>query len=366
MRLDQSALMETAALQLSDDFLGKFRLTRFRDVAELESGGYWPQLQPYFIKPYFRRLTYRLTARTSERPSAGSIQSIRGASGFGELDIAYVADRPAMAMSITDTGLPDYCLTLVLRGALEYRDGPHREPVDLNPSTGLIYRGLPGTRLSATDNHERLAIWIPAETLTQRLAALLDEPVGHAPNFFAAIDWESGAGRTLRRVLRLLVEEVASTGSSLLNGVARQSLIDLVLYTLLQSVPHSYTERLARDTASPAPRSVRRAEAFIRAHTDQPIALHEVADAAGCSVRALQLAFRQFRETTPAEAIRQARLEAARQALARGDAEGTVADVAVRFGFTNPSRFARLFRASYGVSPADALRGGRPRLAGPR
>ena len=104
----------------------------------LESGGYSPQLQPYFLKPYFRRLTYRLTSTRSERPTPGSIQSTRGATGFGEFDIAYVADRPALAMSITDTGLPDCCLTMGQRGALECRSGSHEEPIDVGPSTGLL------------------------------------------------------------------------------------------------------------------------------------------------------------------------------------------------------------------------------------
>src|SRR5215467_8102773 len=117
--------MDVPFPQTGESQRAKIKLAQFRDLAELESGGYWPQLQPYFIKPYFRRLTYRLTAGRTERPASGSIQSIRGASGFGELDIAYIADRPAMAMSITDTGLPDFCLTIVQRGALAYRSGAH-------------------------------------------------------------------------------------------------------------------------------------------------------------------------------------------------------------------------------------------------
>jgi transcriptional regulator GlxA family with amidase domain len=73
-------------------------------------------------------------------------------------------------------------------------------------------------------------------------------------------------------------------------------------------------------------------------------------------VRTLQLAFRQFRGTTPVGAIRQARLEGARHALTHGETEKTVIDAAYQFGFTNPGRFARLYKATFGVSPADELR----------
>jgi methylphosphotriester-DNA--protein-cysteine methyltransferase len=83
-------------------------------------------------------------------------------------------------------------------------------------------------------------------------------------------------------------------------------------------LPHNYSEQLARTTASHVPRIVYRAEAFIRSHADQPIALHDVANAAGCTMQTLQLGFRQFRDMTPAVAIRQARFEAVQQALAAG------------------------------------------------
>jgi AraC-like DNA-binding protein len=342
---------------ISDGLLDKFRLTRFHDVATLLDGAYWPQLQPYFIKPYFRRLRYQLTGKSPVRSDPHTVQSTRGASGFGDLDIAYIADQHAMAMLITDTGLPDYCLTSVIRGALRYTSAQTVDPVEIGQSTGLVYRGVPGTRLSATDDHERLAIWIPAASLNQRLAALLGEPARDEPDFLPAFDWNSGAGQTVRRLVGLLMEELAAPDSVMLNSIARQSFSDLLLYTLLQSAPHSYTERLARATHSPVPRTVRRAEDFIRSRAEQPIALHEVAEAAGCSVRTLQLAFHQFRGTTPVGAIRRARLEGARHALTHGETERTVIDVAYQFGFTNPGRFTRLYKATFGVSPADALRG---------
>ena len=48
------------------------------------------------------------------------VLSARGASGLGDLDVAYVKDRYSTVMSIGDPGLPDYCLTSVSQGALAY------------------------------------------------------------------------------------------------------------------------------------------------------------------------------------------------------------------------------------------------------
>jgi hypothetical protein len=89
--------------------LDRFRLAHLCDLGELESGVYWPRLQPYFLKPYFRRLTYRLTAALPGDRTRGEILSTRGACGVGELDIAYIADRCPAELVITETGLPDYC-----------------------------------------------------------------------------------------------------------------------------------------------------------------------------------------------------------------------------------------------------------------
>jgi AraC-like DNA-binding protein len=342
--------------QTSDNQLAKIRLTRFRDLSELESGVYWPQLQPYFIKPYFRRLTYRLTDRGLTGKKQGQVLSMRAAGGLGDLDVAYVKDRFSTVMSISDPGLPDYCLTSVSRGGLAYLGPGSKLTGGCSKTTGLIYRGLPDTHLSATHDHERLAIWIPARSLEQRLAALLGEPGKDDVAFDPLIDWESGPGQGIRRLIWLLTQELASPCAFATSDIACRSFTDLLLYTLLRSQPNNYSMRLARPANSPVPRSIRRAEEFIRSRAGQPIALHEVAEAAGCSVRSLQLGFRQFRDTTPAAAIRQARLEAVRHVLAFGEGAGTVTEIAYEYGFTNPGRFSGLYKRTFGVSPAEDLR----------
>jgi AraC-like DNA-binding protein len=348
-----------------DNQLSNIRLTRFHDLSELESGVYWPQLQPYFLKPYFRRLTYRLMGRSLPRKHQEQVLSTRGASGLGDLDVAYVRDRFATAMSIVDAGILDYCLTAVNRGSLSYVGPASKLTGDVGKTTGLIYRGLPGTLLSASDDQERLAIWIPARSIEQRLAALLGEPGRQDLAFDPFIDWDSGPGQGIRRLIWLLTEELASPRSFVPSDIACRSFTDLLLYTLLRCQPNNYSLRLARPAGSPVPRIIHRAEEFIRSRVGEPIALHEVADAAGCSVRSLQLGFRRFRDTTPATAIRRARLEAARQILAFGESAGTVTEVAYQYGFTNPGRFAGLYKETFGVSPAEDLRRNpfhRPRL----
>ncbi len=348
--------MEIGVPQFNEGLLDRIRLARIDDIDELESGAFWQQLQPYFIKPYFRRLTYQVAGRAAEGPKR-HVLTTRGAIGLGDLDIGYVDDHRATVMTITDAGIPDYCLTVVARGASEYLSNPRAAPISATPATGLIYRGLAGTRVRSAEGHARLAIRIPAHSLERRLTALVGGQAKRDLTFAPSIDWSSAPGQSVGRLIWLMTEELASPVSFAVNGIARQSFEDLLLYALLQSLPHSHSDQLVRAAASPVPGIIRRAEEFIRSRASQPIALHEVAEAAGCSVRALQLGFRRFRETTPAAIIRQVRLEAVRQALTSGEATGTVTDVALQYGFTNPGRFTRLYNEAFGTSPADTLRG---------
>ena len=98
-------------------------------------------------------------------------------------------------------------------------------------------------------------------------------------------------------------------------------------------------------------RHVRRAEELFRRKAKEPLTLAEAAACAGCSVRALQLAFRRCRGMTPMAALRQIRLEGARMALADGPT--SVRAVAAAYRFTNPGRFARLFKQAFGQSPSE-------------
>jgi transcriptional regulator GlxA family with amidase domain len=109
----------------------------------------------------------------------------------------------------------------------------------------------------------------------------------------------------------------------------------------------------------------------MREHLSEPIAIPDVAEAAGLSVRGLQLVFQRRFATTPLMHLRQMRLEAARQSLLEHADEGTtVAETARRFGYTNSGRFATHYRNEFGEAPGAALQrirdGRRDRDAGER
>ncbi|WP_165449637.1 helix-turn-helix transcriptional regulator [Krasilnikovia cinnamomea] len=130
-----------------------------------------------------------------------------------------------------------------------------------------------------------------------------------------------------------------------------------VAASLLATFPNTATiaaQRRPRDPATPA--VVRRAMAFVDAHAEEPITLTDIAAAAGVVPRTLHQAFRRHRDTSPATYLRQVRLARAHDQLraARLDDATTVADVAARWGFLSPRRFAVYYRQTYGRPPGQA------------
>jgi len=103
--------------------------------------------------------------------------------------------------------------------------------------------------------------------------------------------------------------------------------------------------------------TVGRAVAFVEERARDDIGVADIAAAACVTVRAVQLAFRRYLDTTPLSYLRQVRLERAHQELTEADPDRTtVTAIAADWRFTNASRFSAYYRAAYGVTPAETLR----------
>ncbi|MFE7631114.1 helix-turn-helix domain-containing protein [Kocuria sp. NPDC057446] len=108
-------------------------------------------------------------------------------------------------------------------------------------------------------------------------------------------------------------------------------------------------------------RVYRVAVAFFDGHTSLPVTVEDAARAADTTTEALVRAFRANhpRSLTPAAYLRTTRLAAAHADLLAGDptAGDTVGEIAARWGFAHPGRFAGAYRAVYGVPPRRTLQG---------
>ena len=96
-----------------------------------------------------------------------------------------------------------------------------------------------------------------------------------------------------------LFAELEHSDTLLTNEIAARSFEDNLVLSVLLALRHNYTDRLARQNATAAPGNVKRAEAFMHANAGTPLTIAEIAEAAGCGVRALQIAFQRFRGHHP-------------------------------------------------------------------
>lgn len=145
------------------------------------------------------------------------------------------------------------------------------------------------------------------------------------------------------------------TGGAL-SGAARASFEDYLLTLVLHQHPNTYSEELAAPAPVPVPRIVRRAESYIIEHAATSLAIPDVAAALGVSVRSLQEGFRQWRNTSPHEFLRETRLRLVHEELARADDSTDITSVALRHGFNHLGRFSGYYHAAFGEHPHVTLR----------
>jgi AraC-like DNA-binding protein len=100
---------------------------------------------------------------------------------------------------------------------------------------------------------------------------------------------------------------------------------------------------------------LKRADRFIDEHLDAPVGVKRVAEHCGVSWRTLQKAFMDSRGVTPVAYVRNLRLDRARQALERE--EGSVAQVAARYGFGSATTFSLEYRKRFGMAPSRTREG---------
>ena len=154
--------------------------------------------------------------------------------------------------------------------------------------------------------------------------------------------------------VRLLRDALAATRSP--TPLQRESASRAAAVAALRAFPH----RVAPLPVAPATvsaRRLRRAVEFLQANADLPLSVGDIAEAAGVTVRGLQLAFRRGFDTTPLHYLREVRLDRAHDELEQGHQGGIeVGEVAARWGFISGGRFAEHYARRFGERPRDTLR----------
>ncbi len=219
-------------------------------------------------------------------------------------------------------------------------------PCLIPPRTAVVY--------DFETNFSQLVLYVDAAALRGTLSALIGIPLNQTITFAIPTDPQKPQLRRLRQLVRFLVSELDREDCPF-SELALAELEQTLLVSFLHANPHNFSHLLERDLRRTAPWQVRRAEEFIAANWNRPLAIEMISAATGVSTRNLIKAFRQARGYSPMAFVKRVRLMQARQMLMAPAENTSVKAVAFACGFDNPGHFAGDYRLAFGELPSRTL-----------
>lgn len=222
---------------------------------------------------------------------------------------------------------------------------------------GAIMRDLRRPVAAVQDSFACFALKLPVARLRRQAEALYGPAAATCEaRFDSGCELRTPAGRRFRDTLHFIAAQLASA-EDLAGTPAAGAWEDLILTLLLEALPNDWSAQgEGRRRARILPYHLKRARDHIHAHAGEKVTLADLATAAGCGYRTLQIAFAEATGLPPMAYLKAIRLQATHEALVAAGPKDSVAAVARDWGFGHPGRFAADYRRRYGRSPAETLR----------
>jgi len=247
-----------------------------------------------------------------------------------------------------------YLMQIPLSGGAQIANGTDR--YDSDPEAAAVLNPHKSTAMTWTGGTRQLLVQIDRAAMQELLCDLLGAQMDRPLNFHGPLDLRRGPGTALRQFVLHLVDEIDAGRSTFgQRGLMNRQIESTLMTGLIEALDNNYSGFLDRPAGSAAPHKLRIAEEYIEARLDQPLTVEEIARVADTTARSLQMAFRQFRGTTPLSFLRDRRLDRVREALLRARPGDTVTAIAMAWGFTHLGRFSQVYRARFGQTPSDTL-----------
>ncbi|MGW7430606.1 AraC family transcriptional regulator [Streptomyces sp. NPDC054861] len=244
-------------------------------------------------------------------------------------------------------------------GVMELRQGGGRAPLLATAAEAVVLDPLGDTVLDRWSGDCRaLSVKIDAAALRDRLERLTGRPPRGRLSFAPRLDTSRGPGLAWVRFARQAAREALRGDSLAHHELVALPLQEALLNGLLLAAEHPWREELDRPGERLRPAPVKRAMDAVRARPEHPFTTTELAALAKVSVRRLQESFREYVGMSPMAYVREVRLDRVHEELRKADpGERGVGEVAWRWGFAHQGRFAAQYRARFGETPSQTLRG---------
>jgi AraC-like DNA-binding protein len=175
-------------------------------------------------------------------------------------------------------------------------------------------------------------------------------------NLGYAMDLTGSAGRAFLRSVVELHDDMISQASNAAPAFVQRLLVDTMLSRLLMAMDNTAAKEVGLNPDSES-RLIRRFRDLLERHASEELAVPDIAENLGVSVRTLQLALRSEVGATPSELLRRVRLDRAREMLLAAEpGQETIISIAERCGFSHQGRFSALYLDTFGELPSESLR----------
>jgi AraC-like DNA-binding protein len=212
-------------------------------------------------------------------------------------------------------------------------------------------------RVRWTPDAEQLILKIPRAALEGHLTDVLGRPARGVIDFDFGFDLSGPRGQSLLASVEFLTRELERPGGLADMPLAREQLETFVLSQLLTCVPNPHLDELRAPAEPAGAHRLARVVEHIEGNADQPVTPAELARVGCMSVRSLHASFQQAFGMSPMTYVRRVRLERVRAELtASRDPQLRITDLAMRWGFFHPSRFAQQYKQRYGELPSQTVR----------
>jgi len=293
-------------------------------------------------------LPHALHADESLRMQLNAARQKRFTLGF----LAYGA-QAELRMPPTET---TYHVNLTTSGRTFAERGDGTRAVTEAGASGVVLLPNQLNTVRWTADAEQLILKIPRTRLEAHLADLIGRSVEGPVDFDFGFSTSSPRGRSLLASVEFLARELDREGGIIATPLAREQLEAFVMTQFLLAVPNSYTDLLEGFVTRGRPTRLQAVLAYMETHADQPLTPGELARVGCMSVRALHATFQQELGVSPMAHLRRIRLDHVHADLLRGAEAQRISDVAMRWGFFHPSRFARQYQERFGELPSDTAR----------
>ncbi|MFK0164069.1 AraC family transcriptional regulator [Rhizobium sp. NPDC090279] len=224
------------------------------------------------------------------------------------------------------------------------------------PGRGLLADMSSFKQLTLFEQRGHMGIAFEKSAMVRQLSELLDAPVPGNLEFAGPVDLMSERGMQIAALGNLIWHNLTAGGADRSSAAFTECLLQAMMISLLETVPHNYSAQLQRPASPAVPRQLKRAMEYMHTNAGADIRLIDVAREAGASVRSLQAAFQQFKNTTPIAYLRMIRLQGARRALMDSSHSRLIADIARDWGFSHMGRFAALYYQCFGEMPSETVK----------